>query len=99
MVEQFSSFHNMVNQLITMEIVLDNELLSFLLLSSLPKSCETLVISLSNSAPNEKLTFNMVKNNFLNEETKRKSNSKVIFSAKSNALVVESRGRKMCRNS
>ena len=36
--EHLSSFQNMVNQLTTMEIVLDDELLALLLLSSLPDS-------------------------------------------------------------
>jgi len=42
----------MVNQLTTMEILLDDELLALLLLSSLLDSWETLVVSLSNFVPN-----------------------------------------------
>jgi len=38
MAEHLSSFQNMVNQLTTMEIILDDELLALLLLSSLPNS-------------------------------------------------------------
>jgi len=68
-VEHFSSFENMVNQLITIEIILNDELLALLLLSSLLDSYKTLVVSLSKSTPNGKLNSNMVKDSLLNKET------------------------------
>jgi len=83
----------MVNQLITMESVLEDELLALLMLSSLPKKWETLVLSLSNSTPNGKLTFDMVKDGLLNEETKRKDGSWDISYTQNEALVMESRAR------
>lgn len=49
--EHLSDFQELVNQLSTMKLVLEDELLALLLLSSLPDSWNTLVISLSNSAP------------------------------------------------
>ena len=93
MAEHLSSFQNMVNQLTTMEIILDDELLALLLLSSLLDSWKTLVVSLSNSDPKGKFTFDMVKYSLLNEEIRRKGSNKVISSSQNEALVMESRGR------
>jgi len=42
------------------------------LLSSLPDSWNTLVVSLNNSAPDGKLTLELVKNSLLNKEARRK---------------------------
>ena len=64
-----------------MEIVLDDELLALLLLNSLPDSWETLVVSLSNFAPNGKLTFDMIKDSLLNEEIRRNGSNKDISSS------------------
>ena len=44
-VEQLSEFHNLVNQMVTMKLVIDDELQALLLLSSLPNSWETLVLT------------------------------------------------------
>ena len=55
-----------------MKINLDDEVQALLLLSSLPDSWNTLVVSLSNSALDGKLTPEMVKNSMLNEEARRK---------------------------
>jgi len=95
MAEHLSSFQNMVNQLTTMEIVLDDEILALLLLSSLPDSWETLVVSLNNFAPNGNLTFNMVKDSLLNEEARKNGSIKVISYSQIEALVTDSRGRNM----
>jgi hypothetical protein len=43
-----------------MKLVLDDEVQVLLMLSSLPDSWETLVVSLSNSAPNDVMTMVMV---------------------------------------
>ena len=48
------------------------ELQGLLLLSSLPESWDTLVVSLSNSTPKGKLSMDMVKAALLNEEARRK---------------------------
>ena len=61
MSEHLSSFQEIVNQLTTNEITLSDELQALLLLSSLPDSWEVLVVTLTNSAPNGKLTLSMVK--------------------------------------
>ncbi|GFY93764.1 hypothetical protein Acr_09g0002100 [Actinidia rufa] len=50
----------------------DDEMQALLLLSSFPESWETLVASLSNSAPNGKLTTSMVMDALFNEEAQRR---------------------------
>ena len=70
--ERLSEFQDLVNQMVTMKLVINDELQVLLLLSSLPDSWETLIVSLSNSAPNGVLQLAMVKNSLLNEETKKK---------------------------
>lgn len=61
-----------MNELSTMKLVLDDEVQLLLMLSSLPDSWETLVVSLSNSVPNGVMTIGMVKDNMFNEEVRRK---------------------------
>ncbi|KAG8382350.1 hypothetical protein BUALT_Bualt05G0068200 [Buddleja alternifolia] len=61
--------------------------------NSLPDSWDTLVVSVSNSAPNGDLTLQVVKDCLLNEEFRRKEQA---FSTEQNALVTENsdkRGR------
>ena len=53
-------------------------------------SWDTLVISLSNSAPNGKLTMDMVKDSLFNEEARRKEQG---ISSETEALVTENMGR------
>ena len=70
--EHTSEFQSLVNQLSAVELQLGDEEQALLLLSSLPDSWETLVVSLSNSAPNGRLTMSMVKDALINEEARRK---------------------------
>ena len=63
----------MVDQLISMKIILDDELQALLLLSSLPDSWETLVVLMNNSVPNRKLTLDMVIDRLRNEESRREN--------------------------
>ena len=49
--EHLSDFQDIINKLTTMKVVLDDELQALFLLSSLPDSWETLVVTISNSAP------------------------------------------------
>ena len=65
--EHTSEFQSLVNQLSAVELQLGDEEQALLLLSSLPDSWETLVVSLSNSAPNGRLTMSMVKDALFNE--------------------------------
>ena len=53
-----SEFQDLVNQMVTMKLIIDDELQVLLLLSFLPNSWEILVVSLSNSAPNGGVTCN-----------------------------------------
>ena len=62
----------LVNQLASAKISLDDELQALLLLSSLLDNWETLVVSLSNSCQEDKLSLEAVKASLLNEETERK---------------------------
>ena len=59
--ERSSEFQNIVKLLGSVKLNLGNEEQALLLLNSLPDSWETLVVSLSNSTPNGKLTMTMVK--------------------------------------
>lgn len=76
-----------------MKMVLEDELQALLLLSSLPNSLETLIISLSNCAPNGVVTMSQATNSLLNEKTRRKS----MGSSFSEALVIERQRRNKSR--
>ena len=78
-----------------MNLVIDDELQTLLLLSSLPDSWETLVVSPSNSTPNGMLQLAIVKDSLLNEETRKKDMGKDI----AHALVTENRRRSKSRSS
>ena len=94
--EHLSSFQEALNDLTSMKIIFDDEVQALFLLSSLPDSWETLVISLSNSAPNGVVTMSMVKDSLFNEEARRKEQG--TFS-NSEALITERRGRSQNRYS
>lgn len=55
--KHLSDFQDLVNQLVTMKLVLEDEKQVLMLLSSLSESWETLVMSLSNSTPDGQLTL------------------------------------------
>ena len=84
--EHLSNFQGLLNELFTMKLELDDEVQALLLLSSLPDSWKTLVVSLSNSTPNGVITINMVKDNMFNEETRRKE---LGISSNIETLVIE----------
>jgi transposase InsO family protein len=92
--EHLSNFQGLLNDLSTMKLALDDEVQALLLLSSLPDSWETLVVSLSNSAPSGVITMSMVKDSMFNEEARRKEQG---ISSQSEALVTEKRGRSKSR--
>ena len=72
MVVHLNDFQGLINQLSAMSMSPDDEFRALLLLSSLPESWDTLVVSLSNSAPKGKLSMDMVKATLLYEEARRK---------------------------
>ncbi|KAF7131933.1 hypothetical protein RHSIM_Rhsim09G0133900 [Rhododendron simsii] len=94
--EHMSDFQGLINQLSTMKLVLDEELQALLLLSSLPDSWETLVVTISNSALSGMITMDMVKDGMFNEEARRKEQGTLVDTE---ALVVQNRGRSRTRNS
>ncbi|GFZ14593.1 hypothetical protein Acr_24g0007830 [Actinidia rufa] len=59
-------------ELTSADLQFDNKMQALLLLSSFPESWETLVVSLSNSALNEKLTTSMVMDALFNEKAWRR---------------------------
>ncbi|KAK8694888.1 hypothetical protein V6N13_072432 [Hibiscus sabdariffa] len=72
MIEHLNNFKGVVNQLSKIEMKIDDELQALLLLSSLPESWDTLVVTLSNLALDGKLTTYIVSNSLMNEESRRK---------------------------
>jgi hypothetical protein len=89
-IENLNVFQCHINQLSAMKINFDDEVQALLLLSSMPDSWKTLVVSLSNSAPDGKLTLEMVKNSMMNEEARKKENGDA---SSSDAYVVETHGK------
>ena len=81
-----------------MKMNLDDEIQASFLLSSLPESWETLVVTVSNPAPNEKLTIDLVKESLLNEDARRKemgeSSSRVLMTEKKR----KEKGRSQSKN-
>ncbi|KAA8538095.1 hypothetical protein F0562_027703 [Nyssa sinensis] len=72
-----------------MKMVIKDELQALLLLSSLPNSWETFVVTMSNSAPDGKLSMGQVSSSLFNEEIRRK----LAGTNNAQALVSENRGR------
>ncbi|CAH9088439.1 unnamed protein product [Cuscuta epithymum] len=91
--EHLSDFQDIINKLTTMKICLDDELQALFLLSSLPDSWETLVVTISNSAPDGVLSLDVIKESMFNEEIRRKE----MGVDNTHALVVENRGRSKSR--
>ena len=87
--EHLNDFQDIINKLTTVKVVLDDELQALFLLSSLPDSWETLVVTIGNSAPDDVLSLDVIKDSMFNEEIRRKE----MGVDNSHALVVENRGR------
>ena len=94
MIEHLNTFKGLVNQLTKIEMKIEDELQALLLLSSLPESWDTLVVTLSNSAPEGKLTMDTVADSLLNEEARRKERGDSTYHE---ANIVENRGRSETR--
>ncbi|KAK8610303.1 hypothetical protein V6N13_081465 [Hibiscus sabdariffa] len=90
MIEHLNNFKGLANQLSKIEMKIDDELQALFLLSSLLESRDTLVVTLSNSAPDGKLTTNTVSDSLMYEEARRKERD---LPSQSKANVVENRGR------
>ncbi|ESQ46503.1 hypothetical protein EUTSA_v10000595mg, partial [Eutrema salsugineum] len=94
MMEHLNNFKGIVNQLNKVDMKVEDEMQALLLLSSLPESWDTLVVTLSNSAPEGKLTMDTVSDSLLNEEVRRREQSS---SSLSEANIIERRGREEVR--
>ena len=89
-VDHLNEFENVVNQLATMKIVLDDELQAFLILGPLPNSWKTLVVTVFNSACGGVLSTSQVTSSMFNEEIRRKTTN---IDSNIQALTTENRGR------
>jgi len=94
--DHLNNYQGIINQLAAMGIKFDDEIQALWLLGTLPDSWETFRMSLSNSAPDGKMTMNSVKSSALNEEMRRKTQGS---SSNADALVFEKRGRNESRGS
>ena len=70
--EHLSDFQEVSNEFSSIKLVSDDEVQELLLLSSLPDSYKTLVVSISNSAPNRLITLSMVTHIFFNENARKR---------------------------
>lgn len=87
MTEHLANFQNIINQLATMSMVLENELQALLLLSSLPDGWETFVMTVSDFAANGVLSVDFVKDGMQNKETRKKISRVCTGIDKAQALV------------
>jgi len=71
MIEHLNNIKRLIDKLTMVEIKLDDEMQTLLLLSSLLESWDILVVTLSNSVPGRKLTMETVIDSLLNEEVRR----------------------------
>ena len=94
MIEHLNNFKGLVNQLTKIDMKIDDELQALLLLSSLPESWDTLVVTLSNSALEGKLTMDTVSDSLLGEEARRMERDESIHLE---ANVVKNQGRNETR--
>ncbi|GKV38830.1 hypothetical protein SLEP1_g46695 [Rubroshorea leprosula] len=88
--EHVNDFQEILNELVTVKLAIDDEVQALILLSSLLDSWETLVVTLSNSTRDGEMTLQLVKDSILSEESRRKEQG--IMSSESKALVTEYRG-------
>jgi hypothetical protein len=94
MIEHLNVFQYHINQLSAMKVNFEDEVQALLLLSSMPDSWDTLVVSVHNSAPDGKIMLDMVKNSMLNKEARKKEKGDP---SSSNAYVAESHGKNEAR--
>ena len=93
--DHLNDFQNISNELASMNISLEDDLQALFLLSSFSESWDTLVVSLSNSAPNGVVSMEQVSASILNEELRRNAGTS---SGESQALVSKNRGRGQSRD-
>ena len=91
--EHLNNYQQILNELVTVKLTIEDEVQALILLSSLPDSWETLVVTLSNSTRDGEMKLQLVKDSILSEETRRKEQGTTGTSSDQNALVTEQRGR------
>ena len=99
-IERTSKFKGLVDQLTTMNNIINDKLQALLLFSFLSDSWEALVVLVNNSAANGKSTLDMIIDRLRNKEYRRMGIEIVL--SESNALVLEKqekRGTSQSRNS
>ena len=89
MSQHLNDFQDIINKPTMKKIVLDDELQALFLLSFLPNNWETLVVTISNSAPYGVLSLDGIKESMFIEELRRKE----MGVDNSQVLVVENRRR------
>jgi len=72
MIEHLNNFKGLINKLTKAEIKIDDKMQALLILSSLPESWDTLVVTLSNFASGGKRTMKTDTNSLLNETQKKR---------------------------
>lgn len=72
MIENLNTFKGIVSQLTKVDMKIYDEFQTLILLSSLPESWDTLVITFNNSTPGRKLVTDAITNSLLNEESRRR---------------------------
>ena len=97
MIEHLNSFKGFVNQLTKIDMKIDDELQELLLLSSLLKSWDTLVVTLNNSIPDGKISMDIVSNSLLNEESWKKERG-ITFQYEANVIKKRGRGETRGKN-
>ncbi|KAK8919454.1 hypothetical protein KSP39_PZI021448 [Platanthera zijinensis] len=91
MIENLNDFNAITSQLESVGLTFENEMLAVLILSSLPDSWDSLVMTVNNSSGSNPLNFEDVVGVLLSEDTRRKNNSIDVSSA--GALSVGESGR------
>ena len=71
--EHLNAFNIITNQLVFVKIILDDEIRAILLMCSMPKSWENLIVAMSTSIAARTLKFDDVSSSLMNEELRRKS--------------------------
>ncbi|RDX60189.1 hypothetical protein CR513_61692, partial [Mucuna pruriens] len=88
--DHLNEFQGIVDQMSGIGIKFEDEILGLLLLNYLLESWETFKVFITNSAPNNVVSLQMVKGSVLNKEMRRKAQG---FSSQSEILVTENKGR------
>jgi len=90
MIVHLNSFKGLVNQLKKIDMKIDDELQELLLLSLFLESWDTLVVTLSDSVPDGKISMNIFSDTLLSEDSRRKERG-TNFQYEVN--MIETRGR------